>query len=277
MRITPLNPSIGAVIEAVDLRASINDDDLQRLREAFLQHQVLLFPRQDLDVSQLLEFSGWFGTVAEPHPLLPAHPDDNRVAIILNDADHPPQNEIWHTDVSWSVTPPLGSVMLSRELPPAGGDTMWISMTAVYDSLEPALQKKLARLHAVHSIAAFAGGNHDSKDGSRVRDSIARHPPVEHPVIRSHPQTGRRALFVNRCFTTHITELDADESSTLLEDLYARIEQSPARLQHRWEADTVVIWDNRCTQHQALGDYFPARRVMHRVTIEGDRPFLAAG
>ena len=164
--------------------------------------------------------------------------------------------KIWHTDVSWSKKPPLGSALLSQDLPLNGGDTMWVSMYSVYDDLSDSDKKRFATMNAVHSIASFAGGNHD--DGQSVAESIRKNPPIEHPMIRTHPQTGRQALFVNRCFTTHIVGLDEQESQDILQPLYQSIEQSNAQLRHSWEPNTLAIWDNRCTQHQAMGDYYPA-------------------
>ena len=222
-----------------------------------------------------MAFAGKFGDLEPPHPLFPAHPEEPQVTIIENDADHPPENDVWHTDVTWRKTPPMGTVLQAQVLPDSGGDTMWASMYAVYESLSAEEKSRYESLRGVHSIETFAGTNHDSDDGQRVQASLATHPPVEHPMIRTHPVTGRRALFVNEGFTVRIADVDESESEEILHSLWSKVADPAFQFRLQWSPGTVVIWDNRCTQHQAAADYYPKFRQMHRVTIVGDEPVLA--
>ncbi|MCP4248616.1 MAG: hypothetical protein GY778_16340 [bacterium] len=197
------------------------------------------------------------------------------MTIVLNNAERPPNNDEWHSDVTFAPKPPLGSVLQALELPPHGGDTLWASMYAVCDALPESLRRRLDGLTAVHSIATFSGGIHDSEDGGRVKQAIDAWPPVEHPVIRTHPVTKRDALFVNEVFTTRISGVSEAESAELLAMLFDLVERPEFQVRFRWEVNSIVIWDNRCTQHYAMPDYYPHRRKLHRVTIAGDRPFHA--
>jgi taurine dioxygenase len=185
-------------------------------------------------------------------------------------------NALWHSDVSFSETPPLGSVLAARILPDIGGDTLWTSATAAYDALPEPLKQLIAGLTATHDLAkSFPPERFGADDASRERLEQAKrqNPPVTQPVVRTHPATGAKAIFVNEGFTTHINGLPQDASDSLLGILFRHVTRPEFSMRWRWRAGDVAIWDNRITQHFAVDDYRPHRRVMHRVTIIGDRPF----
>lgn len=274
MKIEQLGAHIGARIHDVDVSQPLSDRVVSEIKEAFLEHLVLLFPNQPLTPRQLMTFGELFGELEPPHPLIPSHPDEPQVIVVFNDEDHPPENNIWHTDVTWKRTPPLGAVLHAQVLPPTGGDTLWVSMNAVYEALTEAEKVRFEGLRAVHSIETFAGGNEDYGDGGRVQAAIDQYPPLQHPMIRTHPQTGIRSVFVNAGFTTHIAEVDAQDSQAIMARIAALVDRPEFQLRVQWEPLTLAIWDNRCTQHQAAADYFPQFRKMHRVTIVGDEPRL---
>ena len=277
IEVEPLTACIGAEIDGVDLRTGLDDESFAAVHDAFHEFGVVFFHDQPLEPLELLDLARRFGALDIPHPLLPCRPEDPRVAVVLNNEDRPPHNAEWHSDVTFVPEPPLGSLLQALVLPPRGGDTLWSSMTALYDDLPQTLQERLLELSAWHSIETFSGGIHDSEDGERVRQAMRENPPTLHPMVRTHPVTGRKALFVNEIFTTAVECLPAEESDDLLRDLFERVRKPEYQVRFRWREGSIAIWDNRCTQHYAVADYFPAKRLMHRVTVAGDRPFLAGG
>ena len=274
MEIEALGKCLGAKIHGLNLTQGIPDSRFADVHRAFLDHQVLVFADQHLEPRQLMAFAQRFGELEPQHPLFPAHPDEPQVTVILNDAELPPENNVWHTDVTWRRTPPLGTMLHAQVLPSSGGDTMWASMYAVYDALSTHDKARFETLRGVHSIATFSGSNEDTDDGSRVEETLAKYPPVEHPMIRTHPETGRRALYVNEGFTIRIADVDEDESNRILSSVWELVSGPEFQFRIQWSPNMLAVWDNRCTQHQAAADYYPEFRKMHRVTIVGDEPRL---
>ncbi len=200
-----------------------------------------------------------------------------RPEIIVLDTDlvDLQDNAIWHTDVTFTQTPPMGSVLVARVLPPQGGDTLWSSNMSAFEALSPAMQAFLTPLTATHDISQSFPGERfamTAEAQARLETAKRNNPPVTHPVVRTHPVSGRRGLFVNEGFTTHINELTAAESRALLPLLFAHSSKPEFVVRWRWRDGDVAFWDNRLTQHYAADDYRPARRVMNRATIIGDRP-----
>lgn len=274
LQIVPMNPVIGAEIHGVDLAKPLGDQTAAAIRQALLDHQVIFFRDQELDPESHLRLGAIFGELEPPHPIFPKIESHPQVAVLENDENRPPETNVWHTDVTWRDKPPLGSVLYGAEIPASGGDTMWASMTAVYDALSPAMKKMLEDLRAVHSIAVFANsGNYEaSQNMEKMAEILKLYPPQSHPVIRTHPETGKKALFVNSTFTTHIEGLPRDESDGLLRMLYDKVKTPEFQVRFKWTKGAVAIWDNRATQHYAVADYFPQYRRMHRITINGDVP-----
>jgi len=273
LAITPLSPNIGAVIGKVDL-ATLDDGVLATITQALLTHQVIFFEDQHLTPQQHRDFAARFGKL-HIHPLYPNVKGAEEILILDTNDGNPPDNDVWHTDVTFIETPPLGSVLYAKQLPPLGGDTTWSNSIAAYEALSPAFQRLLDGLTASHDFEkSFPRDRYGStpEDDARWQKTRATHPAVNHPVIRRHPVTGQKGLFVNAGFTTRINELSKPESDAVLALLFTHIAKPEFTIRWRWKPNDIAFWDNRCTQHYALADYLPHRRVMHRATIIGDKP-----
>lgn len=269
LQVRAMSPAIGAEISGVDLREEQDEASIAAIRAALNQHKVIFFRDQHITPAQHIAFARRFGEL-EIHPATPADQPDPEILRIEHGPKSRGVENNWHSDVTWRERPSLGSILRAVEVPDTGGDTLFASMEAAYEALSPAMQEWVCTLTAVHDIArVFA-----KRLGKSVEELHAKYPPMEHPVVRTHPETGRRALYVNTGFVTHIKGLSAKESDWLLDHLYsfARIPEFQCRF--RWETGSIAFWDNRSSQHYAASDYFPAVRIMERVTIAGDRPFF---
>ncbi len=278
LEITPLNPTIGAVVGGIDLRDDPGEGVIDDLRAALLAHKVLFFEGQSLTPLQHRDFAARFGEL-HTHPLYPGDETAPQIMLLDNHDANPSDNDHWHTDVTFLERPAMGALLYARELPPTGGDTLWSSMTAAYRALSPSLRGWLDGLSAVHDfVHAFPADGLAGAAAGRERYEAARaeHPPVIHPVVRTHPETGEPGLFVNSVFTSRIKGLRREESRMLLDFLFAHIQRPEFCVRWRWTPGSLAFWDNRCTQHYAVSDYLPHRRLMGRATIEGDRPFFRA-
>ena len=266
-RVTPL---IGAEIGGIDLSQPLGNQTFQEVHDALMEHQVIFFRDQHMDHAQQKAFGRRFGEL-HVHPAAPSVPGHPEVMIIHADANSKFVNgEAWHSDVSCEEEPPLGSVLYMRVLPEVGGDTLFANMYAAYEALSEPMRRMLAGLTAVHDGEGLYRGRYGTDDRGKV------YPRAVHPVIRTHPVTGRQALFVNSFFTTRIVELSKPESDALLAFLFRHIETPEFSCRFRWEPNSVAFWDNRSCQHHALWDYYPHTRSGTRVTIKGDRPFYRA-
>jgi taurine dioxygenase len=269
LQVHPVTPTIGAEVEGVDLDQRCHPGTLFELEKAWLDHKVLfLRDQQHVTTDRHVDFCRQFGEL-ERHPFAPPKPGHPEVMVVLANERRRGNENTWHSDVTWREMPSLGSMLRAIEVPATGGDTLFADMEAAYDGLGAELQDRLVGLTAVHDLAAVAAGIAGREAAEALREQF---PPSEHPVIRTHPDTGRRSIYVNAAFTTHIVGLHRDESDMLLQHLYrqAAIPEYQCRL--HWEPGTVALWDNRCVQHYAVSDYWPATRIMERVTICGDRP-----
>jgi taurine dioxygenase len=274
IHVRALNPVIGAEIHGVDLSKPLGEATFKEIEAALHQHLVIFFRDQELVPERQLEFATRFGESEPPHPFFPkieAHP---QVSVLENDEARPPETNVWHTDVTWRDEPPLGSVLYGADIPDCGGDTLWANMYAVYDSLTDEEKNRLQGLRAVHSIEVFDASNNyeNSKDKNSFLEILKKYPPRSHPIVRTHPVTGRKALFVNATFTKHIEGMAANESAELLQSLYDKVKTPEFQVRFNWTKGAVAVWDNRATQHYAVADYWPQYRRMHRVTIKGDVP-----
>lgn len=270
--LTPIAPLIGAVVDGVDLAEPVDADLFDQLNRALLEWKVLFFRDQHITGEQQATFASSWGPL-ETHPFYgrvtgteAAAPE---VVRLEKDAEVVGFENAWHSDVTWRAEPSLGSVLRAVEIPEVGGDTMWADMGAAYDRLTPAMQAVIEPLVAVHDWWDNFGLAMDPDERDRVRP---RFPAVEHPVVRTHPETGRKTLYVNRIFTQHIVGLAPEASAELLDHLYQQANFPEYQCRWRWRPGDVAFWDNRSTQHYAVSDYHPQRRVMERITICGDRP-----
>jgi taurine dioxygenase len=274
-QIKPLTPAIGAVIEGVDLSQPLSDDLLGFVRQALLDHKVIFFEDQHITPVQHRDFAARFGDL-HTHPLYPGVPEAPELFILDNHAGNPTDNDSWHTDVTFIETPPMASILYAKSLPPLGGDTLWSDMKAAYEALSPAMRDFLVGLDAVHDFARgfpTRGIVANATGAAKHAEEVAKHPPVLHPVVRTHPETGEDGLFVNYGFTERIKGLRRKESDAILAMLFAHIQQPEFLVRWRWSDNAVAFWDNRVTQHYAVNDYLPNRRVMNRATVLGDRPY----
>lgn len=274
--ITPLSSALGAQISGIDISQPLSPQDRDTIEQALLEHQVLFFRDQPIDPRQQARFAAYFGDL-HIHPIYPNVPEQPEVLVLDTAVTDVRDNAIWHTDVTFLPTPALGAVLSAKLLPAFGGDTLWASGIAAYEALSSPLKGMLEGLTATHDfIRSFPLERFGTTAEDRVRWEEARrkNPPLSHPVIRTHPVSGRRSLFVNEGFTTRINELSESESEVILKLLFAHATRPEFTIRWRWQANDVAFWDNRVTQHFAVDDYRPARRVMHRATILGDVPFF---
>lgn len=275
LTLAPLSPALGAVVSGIDLRQPLDDAQQQAIEQALLTHQVLFFRDQPLTPSQQAAFAARFGDL-HIHPIYPSVPEQREVIVLDTAVTDVRDNAIWHTDVTFLETPALGAVLAAKQLPPYGGDTLWASGIAAFEALSEPLQRLLDGLTATHDISkSFPQERFGATDAdlARLEEARKKNPPRSHPVIRTHPVTGRKALFVSDGFTTRINELSAAESRAILDLLFAHVARPEFTVRWRWRENDVAFWDNRVTQHYAVDDYRPQRRVMHRATILGDKPF----
>jgi taurine dioxygenase len=273
--IIPLSPALGAEISGVNLSRDLTGEQRTAIEQALLDHQVLFFRNQAITPRQQARFAANFGDL-HIHPIYPNVPEQPEVLILDTAVTDVRDNAIWHTDVTFLPTPALGAVLSAKQVPAYGGDTLWASGIAAFEALSGPMKALLDGLTATHdftrSFPLERFGNTPA-DFARWEETRRKNPPLSHPVIRTHPVSGRKALFVNEGFTTRINELEAAESEAILKLLFAHGTRPEFTLRWRWEADDVAMWDNRVTQHYAVDDYRPQRRVMHRATMLGDVPF----
>lgn len=275
IKVEPLGPVIGGLVEGIDLARPLDAASRARLGQALLDHKVLFFENQIITPQQQRNFAASFGKL-HVHPIYPQVEDVPEILILDTHVDNLPDNDTWHTDVTFIETPPLGAVLYAKHLPPSGGDTLWVNNEAAFAGLSPAYRAFLERLTATHDFEKSFPRERYATTPSEEKKWLAaraKNKPVKHPVIRTHPVTGAKGLFVNEGFTARINELSATESRSVLDLLFAHIAKPDFQVRYRWKLNSVAMWDNRATQHYAVADYLPHRRVMHRATILGDRPF----
>jgi taurine dioxygenase len=274
-QVTRVTTAIGALVEGVDLSQELAQPQVDRLGELLAQHQVLFFRDQPLTPQQQVRFASRFGTL-HVHPIYPVLPELPEILVLDTHKEFLPDNDNWHTDVTFSETPPMAGVLAAKQMPSSGGDTLWSSCSAAYDGLSQPMRGFLDGLTAQHSVAKSFPPERWQNDPAfkeRYERAVAKHPPVNHPVVRTHPVTGRKGLFVNGGFTTHINELRPTESRVLLDFLDAHAARPEFTVRWRWKVGDLVFWDNRVTQHYAVADYLPERRVVYRATVNGDKPY----
>lgn len=264
MQVSPVTPTIGANATGIDLRDSLTPAQVDEIRAALRENLVLFFRNQKpIEPDRLLAFGRLFGEL-HMHPTI-AHLEGYPGILVVH-ADENSKGHFgpqWHSDVSCDEEPPMGTILQIHQPPPCGGDTLFANMYAAYDDLSPAMQGILQGLTALHRYPS-----------GQVKRGESTIPHAVHPMVRTHPETGRKVLFVSRLFTQEIIELAPGESRALLEYLFHHIENPYYHVRLNWRQNDVAFWDNRCTQHLAIWDYKGHTRTGHRVTIKGDRPFL---
>lgn len=271
MQVTRIGGALGARIEGVDFDAMLDGETLAGISKALLDHQLLVMRAPDLAPEQHLRLAAQFGE-AEVHAFFPNLGDGYEQVSVL-DSEQGNVASAWHTDETFLPEPPLGTLLSARTIPAYGGDTCWSSSTAAYDALSANMKRYLDGALALHDLSrtsemAFVSGNGTAE---RYAAALVEGRRFEHPVVRTHPETGAKALFVNPTYTRSIVGVAPVESRAVLDFLFAHMTQERFQYRHRWQAGDLVMWDNRCTMHCVMRD-FAGRRVMHRVSVLGDRP-----
>jgi taurine dioxygenase len=272
--VSPVAGAIGAELSGVDLSADLDDAVVAEIRAAWLAHQVVFFRDQELSPERFLAFARRIGEIAR-YPFVPGidgFPDI--IAVTKLPTEQVNFGGIWHSDTAYLEVPPMATMLLAREVPPAGGDTLFASMYAAYETLSRAMQELLAPLRAVNSsaLADVSKTREDRiRDHEAVGDDLPEYEAV-HPVVRTHPETGRKALYVNVAHTARFDGMTEEESRPLLEFLFRHQVQPEHTCRFHWEVGSLALWDNRCAQHNPVNDYHGWTRVMHRITLAGDRP-----
>lgn len=282
--VTPLTGTLGAQIDGIDLRSDLSADLVAGLRRTLLEHRVIFFRGQDLAPGDLVRFGERFGPLTDAHPIHPGIGDHPEV-LVIDSSTNPRARQRnagaraykWHTDVTFVDEPPLGSLLHAQVIPSRGGDTQWADTVDAYATLSAPLQRIVDDLVAVHDGRRVFGALAKADPTGAAQTRLDALPPVKHPVVRVHPETGERSLFVNPAFTSHLDGFDPHESEVILGLLYDHITQPERTVRWRWSVGDLAFWDNRTTAHYAITDYGDAHRRLQRITLAGDRPVGPAG
>lgn len=268
IRVEPITGSIGAEILGVDLR-EIDDQLIAEIHDAWMAHKVLFFRDQgELTREQHIEYGRALGEL-EVHPFIEDATGHPEILVLESRPDQFSAAEVWHSDVTFRECPPLGSILLGRTIPPYGGDTCWANMELAYEMLSDEVKERIEGRYAIHSYLKAFGRNLPEAERAEMSE---KYPDQKHPMVRTHPVTGRRTLFVNRIFTLTIDGMERDEARELLRSLYQQAMVPEFQCRFRWRPGSIAQWDNRCTQHYAVPDHGGHHRRVERVTLMGDRP-----
>ncbi|BCO28416.1 alpha-ketoglutarate-dependent taurine dioxygenase [Rhodoferax lithotrophicus] len=274
--VQPYTPTIGGIIRGLNLSQPLNEVTQEELRQALARFEMIFFRDQTLTPEQHIAFTRIFGGVAEVKaffPRLQAHPE---IEVIESTPEKPYAANNWHADITWREQPPLGTSLYAHVIPHLGGDTIWSSQTRAYDRLSRELQVYLETLTAVHTWEISGWTEYllaRDHSGEELRAARTKYPPVEHPVVRVHPITGKKIIYVNPTFTSHIKGLPRPQSDALLGQLFDLTKVPELQVRFQWQEGSLAVWDNRSTQHYAVGDYFPQHRKLHRITITAEKTF----
>ena len=271
LRCARLTPAIGAVATLPPYVSEVSEELADMIHAALVEHSVLVFPEAHLDAVRMVQLGEALGALGIRHHSYTTHPDSEDVVVLAWEGDQKPDAAEWHADMTYRRQPPFASILQAIEVPPVGGDTLWASMFAVHDALDPGLRNDLTQLEAVHDMGAFRTGAYLQGGDEGISAALTAAGTAVHPVISHHPVTGRPYVNVSESLTRFVIGLSAPESQRLLTYLFDLINRPDYHMRIRWQPGMTVLWDNRGTQHYAVGDYLPHRRVMHRVAVVTDR------
>ncbi len=264
-----LSPTIGTEVLGIDLREQLTPEMAGFLKALMLERKVIFFRDQDITVEQQMNVCRTWGEL-EIIEFLPQHPDHPEVLHIKRGKDEKGYENVWHSDVTWRECPSFGSMLRAVEVPEVGGDTMFCDMYAAYDGLPSSIKRAVEGMEAVHSVA---NGLKYTQGTEKMNEMLKKYPMQTHPVIRTHPETGKKGIYVNRAHTSHLKGIAPHWGQQLLDILYRQSDIPEYQCRFRWRPNSIAFWDNRACQHYAVSDYFPQGREMYRVTIVGDKPF----
>jgi len=272
LTLEPLSPSIGSIVHGIDLQKPMSDEMTAVIRKTLVDRKVIFFRDQDITTEQHLAFGRKFGEL-EVHPFGPQNAEYPEVLSIAHDKDNKGRENTWHSDVTWRLEPSLGSILRALEIPGSGGDTLFANMEMAYDDLPEDFKETLDGAVAVHDFANFRHGlRKKGLSEEEIEVYNKRYPNPHHPVIRTHPESGRKSIYVNVAFAQYIEGWDRTESDAMLQFLYSRAAIPEYQCRFSWANNSIAFWDNRSSQHYAVSDYWPAVRRMERVTVIGDKP-----
>ena len=266
--VTPKGVTLGAEISGVRLSGDLPDEVIAEIRRAWLDYKVVYVRDQDISSTEHVEFARRFGEL-EVHPFLLGSEEHPELVRFEKGVEAGGGENGWHHDVTWRETPSMGAILRSIQVPATGGDTAFSDMAAAYDGLDDEMKERLNGLQAAHDYTSAFGSFVDDSKKAEMRE---QYPVVHHPIVRTHPETGRKLLFVNAYFTSHVVDMDENEGNQLLRYLISRASIMEYQYRVSWEPNQVTLWDNRIVQHYALSDYYPDVRIMERASIVGDRP-----
>lgn len=264
----PMSPSIGAELSGIDLTKAMDEQTFAEVHRALLAFKVIFLHGQKISTAQHVAFARQFGEL-EIHPFLPSNTEFAELVRFQKDEESVGVENLWHSDVSWRLNPSMGSILRAIDTPAVGGDTLFCDMVGAFEGLSDELKQKIEGRTAVHDFTHTFGLAMDPETLEQKRKEF---PPAHHPVVRTHPETGEKILYVNAFFTSHIEDMDPQESADLLKTLYSQALYPEYQCRFHWQNDSIAFWDNRSTQHYAVSDYWPQRRTMERATVIGDRP-----
>ena len=272
-KINKLTPNIGAEIIGKNIFDNLTTTICDEIYDALIKHKVIFFRNQQLSNDQHINFAKSFGEIEPPHPVYPHVEQYPEIVLLENDGNRPPDTDVWHTDVTFKPNPPFASILYSKIIPPSGGDTLWSCLSSIYNALPNDIKKYLETLNALHDMGDFRNTfvkNEPVGPAEKLNKSFIKFGSAIHPVVKTHPITNRKLIYVNPGFTNHIVGLNSTDSNNLLNYLFTFMNKPEFQIRFKWSENTIAMWDNRCTMHYAIGDYAPHHRKMHRVTILND-------
>ena len=273
LKVTPLTPAVGALISGMDISKDLTESEVEQIRAAYLEHLVIFFRDQSITPDRLVEFSRRFGNISF-YPFVKGMEEFPEVVEVVKREDEKINfGGLWHTDTSYLEAPPMGSVLYAKKVPEAGGDTLFANMYMAYDLLSDGMKEMLANMRTICSAEkpdAAVTRTHRIAESPKDAEKIVTE--ASHPIVRTHPETGRKALYCSAAHSIRIDGMSEEESEPILKYLYSIQQKPELSCRWHWEPGSVAFWDNRCAQHNALNDYHGHLRIMHRVTLEGDVP-----
>lgn len=269
-----ITPTIGAEISNIDLSQDLGEEKLDQIYQDLIDYKVIFFRNQEISPKNHIALAKSFGEIEPPHPVYPHVKDFPEIVLLENDANNPPDTDEWHTDVTFKSDPAFASILYSKIIPPSGGDTLWCSLSAIYEALPSDTKKYLETLRAVHDMGSFRNNfidDDNEKSAQNVNEGFQKFGNAIHPMVKVHPISKNKLLYINPGFTSQIVGMNMTDSNNLLTYLFNFMNKPEFQIRFKWSANTIAIWDNRCTMHYAIGDYMPHHRQMNRITVLNDK------
>ena len=269
-----ITPTIGAEISNIDLSQDLSEEKLDQIYQDLIDYKVIFFRNQEISPKNHIALAKSFGEIEPPHPVYPHVKDFPEIVLLENDANNPPDTDEWHTDVTFKSDPAFASILYSKIIPPSGGDTLWCSLSAIYEALPDDTKKYLETLRAVHDMGSFRNNfieSDNEKSAQNVNEGFQKFGNAIHPIVKVHPISKNKLLYINPGFTSQIVGMNMTDSNNLLTYLFNFMNKPEFQIRFKWSANTIAIWDNRCTMHYAIGDYMPHHRQMNRITVLNDK------